>query len=124
LIYSYRSTGLQSKKDFVHGLHGFSLIKKYIIKIISLRNSAPRLPAGRRKIFAIFALNEYINPDMAHIYGIYRKKEVVLDTKHCASEDGLWLTRPDWLKIIFIETTIDFITSNYISANIYSIAVI
>jgi hypothetical protein len=52
---------LQSKKDFVHGLHGFSLIKKYIIKIISLRNSALRLPAGRRKIFAIFALNEYMH---------------------------------------------------------------
>jgi hypothetical protein len=49
---------LQSKKDFVHG---FSLIKKCIIKIISLRNSAPRLPAGRRKIFAIFALNEYMH---------------------------------------------------------------
>jgi hypothetical protein len=34
---------LQSKKDFVHGLHGFSLIKKYI-KIISLRLCAA--PAG------------------------------------------------------------------------------
>ena len=32
---------------------------------------------------------------MACISGIYRKKEVVLDTKHCVSEDGQWLTRPE-----------------------------
>jgi len=69
------------------------------------RAEVPEIPGNDEIVSNYFAdtlcglidyLNENgINPDMASIYGIYRKKEVVLDTKHCVSEEGLWLTRPE-----------------------------
>jgi hypothetical protein len=36
-----------------------------------------------------------INPQTTTIYGIYRKKEIQLDTSHCLATDGKWLERPD-----------------------------
>jgi hypothetical protein len=36
-----------------------------------------------------------IDPQWTTIYGVYRKKEVKLDTSHCVNNDGKWLERPD-----------------------------
>lgn len=36
-----------------------------------------------------------IEPESARIYGIYRKKEVLLDTSHCVADNGQWLDRPE-----------------------------
>lgn len=35
-----------------------------------------------------------IVPEQVEIYGIYLKKEILLDKKYCLSEDGKWLRRP------------------------------
>jgi len=47
----------------------------------------------------IFGLVDYLDknnivPKQVEIYGIYLKKEILLEKKYCLSEDGKWLRRP------------------------------
>jgi len=36
-----------------------------------------------------------IKPEEVQLFGVYRDAQIPLETEHCVSVDGIWLTRPE-----------------------------
>ncbi len=76
-----------------------SLPYTYVAKIDVLNGQAEESMYNHYFSDTICGLIEYLDeqniaPKEAELFGIYRDKEIPLETKYCTTRDGKWLKRP------------------------------